>query len=35
VKERAYAAALILTGIILAISIVSRLAIKKFKKNII
>lgn len=35
VKERAYAAALILTGIILLISIVSRLAIKKFKKNII
>jgi phosphate transport system permease protein len=35
VKERAYAAALILTAIILVISIVSRLAIKKFKKNII
>jgi len=35
VKERAYAAALILTAIILAISIISRLAIKKFKKNII
>lgn len=35
VKERAYAAALILTAIILAISIISRLAIKKFKKNIL
>ncbi len=35
VKERAYAAALILTGIILTISIVSRLATKKFKKNIL
>lgn len=35
VKERAYAAALILTGIILAISVLSRLATRKFKKNIL
>ena len=35
VKERAYAAALILTGIILTISILSRLATRKFKKNIL
>ncbi|HTN36488.1 MAG TPA: phosphate ABC transporter permease PstA [Arachidicoccus sp.] len=35
VKERAYAAALILTGIILIISIVSRLSTRKFKKNIL
>lgn len=35
VKERAYAAAMILTGIILAISVLSRLATRKFKKNIL
>jgi len=35
VKERAYAAAIILTGIILLISIVSRLSTKKYKKNIL
>ncbi|ANI90331.1 phosphate ABC transporter permease [Arachidicoccus ginsenosidimutans] len=35
VKERAYAAALILTGIILIISIVSRLSTKKYKRNIL
>ncbi len=35
VKERAFAAALILTGIILFISIVSRLSTKKYKKNIL
>lgn len=35
VKQRAYAAALILTGIILFISIVSRLFTKKYKKNIL
>jgi len=35
VKQRAYAAALILTGIILFISLISRLATRKFKKNIL
>ncbi|MGF7231635.1 PstA family ABC transporter permease [Arachidicoccus sp.] len=35
VKERAYAAALILTGIILLTSIISRMVSKKFKKNIL
>lgn len=35
VKERAYAAALILMGIILTISVVSRLSTRKFKKNIL
>lgn len=35
VKERAYAAAIILTGIILLISIISRLTTKKYKKNIL
>lgn len=35
VKERAYAAALILTGLILIISIVSRLSTRRFKKNIL
>lgn len=35
VKERAYAAAILLTTIILFISIVSRLATKKYKKNIL
>lgn len=35
VKERAYAAAIILTTIILFISIASRLATKKYKKNIL
>jgi phosphate transport system permease protein len=35
VKERAYAAALILTGIILLTSIISRMISKKFKKNIV
>lgn len=35
VKERAFAAALILTGIILVISIVSRLSVKRYKKNIL
>jgi phosphate transport system permease protein len=35
VRQRAYAAAVILTFIVLIISILSRLAIKKFSKNII